>query len=55
MVGDTAYHLVFARAPVGLGRLGWLGSHAAQGHGRCIKCIMKSNMDMRPEEENKTG
>ncbi len=55
MVGDTAYNLAFARAPVGLGWLGWICLHAAQGHGWCIKCIMKSNMDMHPEEEIKTG
>lgn len=55
VLGDTAYHLAIARAPGGLGWLYWLVLHAAQGHGACIKCIMKSNMDMRPQEEIRTG
>ena len=55
MLGDTAYHLAIARAPGGLDWLNWFVLHAAQGHGACIKCIMKSNMDMRPQEEIRTG
>ena len=55
MLGNTAYHLAIARAPGGLGWLYWLVLHAAQGHGLCIKCIMKSNIDMRPEEESRAG
>ncbi len=55
VLGDTAYHLAIARAPGGLEWLYWLVLHAAQGHGPCIKCIMKSNMDMRPQEEIRTG
>ena len=55
MLGNTAYHLAIARLPGGLGWLYWLVLHAAQGHGPCIKCIMKSNIDMRPEEETRAG
>ena len=56
MVGDTAYHLAIARAPGGLSWLYWPVLHAAQGHGSVYQVAsLKSNMDMHPQEEIRTG